>query len=85
MTTKQTKPILPTTKTQQAVLDGFDTTSARIKFLTSEGWATADIARKLGLIYQHVHNEQARHAKNPREAQPKAKVVKATKPTKPTK
>jgi hypothetical protein len=71
--TKVTKQVRPTTKTEQNVLDTFLTTSAKIKYLTSLKWPTADIARKLGTSYQHVNNEQGRTAKNPREAQPTSK------------
>lgn len=34
------------------------TTSAKIRYLTSLGWKRGAIAKKLGILYQHVRNVQ---------------------------
>lgn len=49
MTTTKSDPI-------DVTLENLPTKSARIRFLASEGMARADIARKLGLRYQHIRN-----------------------------
>ncbi len=56
--------VLKVSKAVQDKLDGFETTVQRIRYLTKEGWSTADIARKIGKLYQHVWNEQHRLAKS---------------------
>ena len=55
-----TIPVRKVSKAVQSELDALPTTVARIRYLTKEGWETADIARKLGKLYQHVWNEQNR-------------------------
>ena len=37
-------------------LAGLPTTSARIRYLDSEGWTRGQIAKKLNKRYQHVRN-----------------------------
>lgn len=37
-------------------LDQFSTTSSKIRYLSSQNMSTADIAKKLGIRYQHVRN-----------------------------
>lgn len=39
---------------KDADLEAIKTTSDKIRFLNSFGWTRADIARKLGVRYQHV-------------------------------
>jgi hypothetical protein len=51
---KKIAPVL--TPAQQTVLDGLPTKSARIRYLAAEGYATGDIARILGIIFQHARN-----------------------------
>lgn len=41
-----------------ATLDTLNGKSAKIRYLTSEGWNRKDIAVKLGIRYQHVRNVQ---------------------------
>ena len=51
-------PVTITTDMQK-VLDGFDsemTTSAKIRALHAQGWSRSQIAKGLGVIYQHVRN-----------------------------
>ena len=55
-----TVPVIKVTKQVQTDLDNLPTTFGRIKYLTALGWDKADIARKLGILYQHVWNEQQR-------------------------
>ena len=47
-------------KTTQVEIDDkiaeLPTTSARIRYLDSEGWTRSEIAKKLGKRYQHVRN-----------------------------
>jgi hypothetical protein len=38
------------------IIDGLDTTSAKIKALAQAGYDRAEIARQLGIPYQHVRN-----------------------------
>jgi len=38
------------------LIERFGTKSAVIRYLDSEGWKRGDIARKLGIRYQHVRN-----------------------------
>lgn len=40
------------------VLEGLPTTSAKIRHLTALEWKRGDIAKKLGVRYQHVRNIQ---------------------------
>ena len=49
----------------------FETKSARIRYLASKGMKTADIARLMGIRYQHVRNTLERPLKKVEEA-PKA-------------
>ena len=39
-------------------LAALETTSAKIRYLTSQGWKRGDIAKKLDIRYQHVRNVQ---------------------------
>jgi hypothetical protein len=62
----ETTPVVePAAPNKNAVLRDYDidklraeckTKSAAIRYLASKGYARADIARALGLIYQHVKN-----------------------------
>ncbi len=47
-------------KTIQTELDALPTTAARIRYLSGKEWSVGDIARKLGIIYQHAWNESHR-------------------------
>ena len=55
-----TVAIKAVSKDLQKELDTCTSTAARIRLLTSLGWAVGDIARKLGVIYQHAWNESHR-------------------------
>lgn len=50
------------TKAQQKVVDGFTTVSARIRYLTTEGYSRSEITKLIPnakggkLLYQHVRN-----------------------------
>ena len=57
------KEVRKVSKDVQTKLDECTSTAARIRYLASEGWETADIARKLGVIYQHAWNESHRKLK----------------------
>lgn len=37
-------------------LDTMTTKSAKIRFLLSKNWTRSQVAKKLGVIYQHVRN-----------------------------
>ena len=66
-TSGQARAITPTpTKAQQKVLDGCPTTSAKIRYLNEQGYPVAQIARMLGIIYQHARNVLKQPVKNPR-------------------
>lgn len=52
------------TKDVQSQLDACTSTAARIRLLASMEWPVADIARKLGVIYQHAWNESHRTLKS---------------------
>ena len=41
-----------------AAIAALETTSAKIRYLTSQGWKRGDIAKKLDIRYQHVRNVQ---------------------------
>jgi hypothetical protein len=57
MTTKtNTKPTPKLTKSVQDGYDACETTSARIRYLASQGMDRGDIARVTGKRYQHVRN-----------------------------
>ena len=53
-------PIRKVSKKLQEHLDSLPSKAARIRYLAGEGWAVADLARKLGIIYQHAYNESHR-------------------------
>lgn len=40
----------------ETTLDTMTTTSSKIRYLASQGMARAEIAKKLGVRYQHVRN-----------------------------
>jgi len=44
------------TRAHKDHLDSLETKSAKIRFLNSLGCPRADIARHLGIVYQHVKN-----------------------------
>ena len=50
---KEIEPKIPTAK---QYLTKYGTKSAAIRALHAEGIPTADIARRLGIIYQHARN-----------------------------
>lgn len=57
--TKGKRQPVTITADMQKVLDGFDsemTTSAKIRALHAQGWTRSQIAKGLGVIYQHVRN-----------------------------
>ena len=62
--TEQTKKA--PTKEQQNKLDEMTTKSAKIRYLTSLDWERGEIARFLGIKYQHVRNVQVVPVKNPK-------------------
>ena len=45
----------------------FQTTSAKIRWLASQGWSVGDISRALGIGYQHAYNVIDSPMKQPRE------------------
>ncbi len=55
MAKKQTKSDTPDV---DKILKPMETKSAKIRYLTSEGWSRTEIAKKLGIRYQHVRNVQ---------------------------
>ena len=59
---KEVKP-LPTDK----AFTDLTTKSAKIRYLHNLGWSTGDIARSLGIIYQHARNVLNTPIKEPRE------------------
>lgn len=61
-----TKEVRKVSKDVQAKLDAMPTTCKKVWYLRAEGWEIADIARFLGISYQHANNESNRTAKNPR-------------------
>ena len=61
-----TVPVVAVSKAVQTKLDACTTTVDKIRLLTKEGVATADIARKIGKLYQHVWNEQDRIKRSPK-------------------
>lgn len=54
--TDNTQDIL--TVTHRAEVESMKTKSEKIRFLTSQGYTTSEIARALGIIYQHAYNVQ---------------------------
>ena len=54
------------TKAQTNELNTLPTTSAKIRFLTSLDWPRGQIAKELGIRYQHVRNVQITPVKKPR-------------------
>ena len=44
-------------------LSELKTKSAVIRYLTAEGWSRTRISKGLGILYQHVRNEQLRQTK----------------------
>ena len=54
MNTKKETPKLA--KSLNDTLEAFSTKSAKIRFLDSKGYSRGDIARILGVRYQHVRN-----------------------------
>lgn len=53
----ETKPTkIELTETQQEVLTGLTSTSAKIRWLASEGYKNGPISSLLGIRYQHVRN-----------------------------
>lgn len=65
---RQKKQAPKLTATQQKKVDGFQTKSAKIRYLFNEGYDKADIARSLGIIYQHVRNVLNSQVKTPKES-----------------
>lgn len=45
--------------------DSLPTTSAKIRYLTSEGYSRGEVARLLDIRYQHVRNVLVTPVKNP--------------------
>lgn len=45
------------------LLNELKTKSSVIRYLTAENWKRGRIAKGMDIIYQHVRNEQLRHAK----------------------
>ena len=54
------KEVRKVSKDVQTQLDACVSKAAQIRLLASEGWEVADIARKVGVIYQHAWNESHR-------------------------
>jgi hypothetical protein len=54
------------TKAQKTALDQLTTKSAKIRYLNSIEMSRGDIARYLGIRYQHVRNVLITPVKNPR-------------------
>lgn len=52
MNTSMKKPI----KSLPEEVKSLSTKSAQIRYLYSEGWEKGDIARSMGIRYQHVRN-----------------------------
>lgn len=55
------------TTSQLKTLAGFSTKSAKIRFLNSEGYTKGDIARIMGIRYQHVNNVLNQKVTTPKE------------------
>ncbi len=47
-------------KSTSAAYAKLDSKSARIRYLTAQGWTRREIADKVGVIYQFVYNVQSR-------------------------
>ena len=54
------------TKAQGSKLEGMPTKSAKIRYLASLEWERGDIARHLGIRYQHVRNVLITPVANPK-------------------
>ena len=54
------------TKAQTSKLNGLPTKSAKIRYLHSMEWSRSDIARELGVRYQHVRNVLITPVKKPK-------------------
>ena len=48
------------TKAQAGAYAKLDSKSARIRYLTAQGWSRREIADRVGVIYQFVYNVQSR-------------------------
>lgn len=55
----------------QKILDGFQFTSTKIRYLHSLSWSQGDIARKLNKRPQHISNVLGQKVTNPLENIPK--------------
>ena len=67
MTTKtnnQTQKTL--SKDLEAKVNKLPTKSAKIRYLASQGWTRSQIAKFLGIRYQHVRNVLITPVKNPK-------------------
>ena len=58
------------TAREEAVLDSFSTTSAKIRYLSTLNWSRSQIASKLGIRYQWVRNVLITNVAQPKEAMP---------------
>ena len=56
-----------TKSAQEKVLDSLTTKSAKIRYLDSQGVPRGQIAKSLGIRYQHVRNVLITPVKEPRE------------------
>jgi len=54
------------TKAQTSAVAKLPTKSAKIRYLNSMDWSRGDIARYLGIRYQHVRNVLITPVKNPK-------------------
>ncbi len=63
MTTKSNK--LSSAQTKK--LSSYSYKSSKIRFLNSLGWTKSEIAKELGIIYQHVRNVLNTPVKSPKE------------------
>ncbi len=55
MSNQKKVALVPSTKVAK-VLKSLTTTSAKIRYLDSQGWSRGDISRTLNKRYQHVRN-----------------------------
>ncbi len=51
---------------QETEFKNLPTKSAKIRFLNAQGWKRGDIAKRLGIRYQHVRNVLVMPVKNPK-------------------
>lgn len=64
---KDTKAEVKTlTGTQKTEFDNLPTKSAKIRYLNAKGWKRGDIAKHMGIRYQHVRNVLVMPVKNPK-------------------